>query len=496
MIHFKLKSIFIFFALSYISLIFVGCEGCSRYGVRDRAIQDGNDYSEPEIILSDQNEKEVNIDISSNTTSSNLSLQELFKKYSSAVFMIYTSDGENTWQGSGFFISQNGIGISNYHVFKGTNKGLEIIKLESGEELKVSEVIASSSDEDYIVFKVESFSSKNYFNIATALPEIGEEVFAIGNPKGLEHTLSKGIVSGYRGENNEVIQTTTEITNGSSGGPLLNMNGEVIGITTSGLGEANLNFAININNLPLENLIKKKSSELIGNNHKTSSLDFLPTSTTRQIIKHTYFTASYSEKDEQPEWVAYRITPKSLKSNVERTNDYREDPFVKTGSGSPEDYSGSGYDMGHLAPAETMSQNMTSMSESFYLSNISPQKASFNRGIWKTLEGKVRYWASLSDSLLVVTGPILNNPIDRIGENKITVPRAFYKTILRYKNGKVEGIAFLLLNESSHKSILSFATSIDRIEAITGIDFYYRIEDTIQNRIEKNNDIKKFALLK
>ena len=425
-----------------------------------------------------------------------LSLKDLFKKYNSAVFLITTSNGTNVYQGSGFFISPEGVGISNYHVFEGTNKGLEEIKLISGEKFKISKVIEANKEGDYIIFKIETISELNYFNIATALPEIGEEVFAIGNPKGLEHTLSKGIVSGYRGENNEVIQTTTEITNGSSGGPLLNMNGEVIGITTSGLGEANLNFAININNLPLENFIKKKSSELIGNNHKTSSLDFLPTSTTRQIIKHTYFTASYSEKDEQPEWVAYRITPKSIKSNVERTNDYREDPFVKTGSASPEDYSGSGYDMGHLAPAETMSQNMTSMSESFYLSNISPQKASFNRGIWKTLEGKVRYWASMSDSLFVVTGPILNNPIDRIGKNNVIVPRAFYKTLVAYRNGKARGIAFILPNEKSNKSIYSYAVSIDSVEVLTGIDFYYKLDKTIQDDLEAKKDLKRWISIK
>lgn len=82
------------------------------------------------------------------------------------------------------------------------------------------------------------------------MTNVGEDVFAIGNPKGLEHTLSKGIVSSYR-ENNTMIQTTTEITHGSSGGPLFNMQGEVIGITTSGVGEANLNFAMNIQILDL-----------------------------------------------------------------------------------------------------------------------------------------------------------------------------------------------------------------------------------------------------
>lgn len=238
--------------------------------------------------------------------------------------------------------------------------------------------------------------------------------------------------------------------------------------------------------------------KVIGNPENTLvGLLFLsPTSTTSQIIKHNYFIVSYSEKNEQAEWVAYKLTKTSFNDNVERTNDYREDPFVKTGSASLEDYSGSGYDMGHLAPAETMSQNFTSMSESFYLSNISPQKASFNRGIWKTLEGKVRYWASMSDSLFVVTGPILNNPIDRIGKNNVIVPRAFYKTLVGYRNGKARGIAFILPNEKSNKSIYSYAVSIDSVEVLTGIDFYYKLDTIIQDELEAKKDLKRWISIK
>ena len=186
-----------------------------------------------------------------------LSLQQLFKKYRSAVFMIYTSNGEEGKQGSGFFISDNGLGVSNYHVFEGTNKGLESIKLETGETFKISEVLELSKENDFIVFKVALNSSTNFFKIAPISSEIGDQVFAIENPKGLEHTLSTGIVSGYRGDMRGLIQTTAEITHGSSGEPLLNMAGEVIGITTSGLGEANLNFAININATHIRSLINE-----------------------------------------------------------------------------------------------------------------------------------------------------------------------------------------------------------------------------------------------
>lgn len=218
-----------------------------------------------------------------------------------------------------------------------------------------------------------------------------------------------------------------------------------------------------------------------------------PTSTTDQIIKHNYFVVSYSEKHEQPEWVAYKVSSSNYNKQISRTNDYREDPLIKTKSASPKDYRRSGYDMGHLAPAHAMGYNHTSMSESFYLSNISPQKASFNRGIWRSLEGKVEYWSSFKDSIYVVSGPILDHPIDQIGDNEIAVPRAFYKTLISFKDDEVKGIAFVIPNEKAQKTLYSYATSIDDIEKMTGIDFYYELDKVIQDKVEANIDIKKWV---
>lgn len=240
-----------------------------------------------------------------------------------------------------------------------------------------------------------------------------------------------------------------------------------------------------INEIKKDKLILKSNSPSI----------LYPTSTTGQIINHKYYSLSYSEEDEQSEWVAYKIISNKLQ-NITRTNDFREDPSIVTGSAELYDYKGSGYDRGHLAPAKIMSYNKTSMSESFYMSNVSPQVPGFNRGIWKKLEGKVRYWAEMNDSLYVVTGPILSRPIDIIGDNDVTVPRSFYKALLGFKNGKVKGIAFIMPNQKSTKSIYSFAVSIDEVEEITGIDFYYNLDSKIQNEVEANANIKLWVLRK
>lgn len=236
------------------SYLLDSCSGCSQSGIRSRAERNSNRASESKYSRNEP----VNMQPESNNqpTNSQLPLNKLFRKYQSAVFMVYTSDGEKGYQGSGFFVSSNGIAVSNYHVFEGTTKGLEVIKTYDGNELRVGEILAKSAEDDYIIFKVRITSTLRYNPIPVAKknPDIGEDVFAIGNPHGLEHTLSKGIISGFR-ENDKLIQTTTEITHGSSGGPLLNMKGEVVGITTSGLGEANINFAVNINHLPLNKFL-------------------------------------------------------------------------------------------------------------------------------------------------------------------------------------------------------------------------------------------------
>ena len=126
------------------------------------------------------------------------------------------------------------------------------------------------------------------------------------------------------------------------------------------------------------------------------------------------------------------------------------------------------------------------------MSNVSPQKPSFNRGVWKKLEEKVRNWILISDSLYVVTGPVLENPLGKIGENKVTVPRSYYKSIIRFNNNELFGIGFLLKNEKSNKELTTFRVSIDSIEKVTGLNFFYLLDAVTQNRIEQNTSYDYF----
>lgn len=232
-----------------------GCSGCSPSGRRShQKVISRTNYSSSTTDRQRNQNTETRKTVSADRRV--LPLNELYNKYKKSVFLVYTSDGSSGFQGSGFFVSKDGLAVSNYHVFEGTSQGLEIIETLDGKQFKIKNVVVKSKENDYIIFRVDigNYKIENPIPVVSQTPQIGQDVFAIGNPRGLESTLSKGIISAFR-ENNTLIQTSTEITHGSSGGPLLNMNGEVIGITTAGMGEANLNFAVNIKVLNLSEFL-------------------------------------------------------------------------------------------------------------------------------------------------------------------------------------------------------------------------------------------------
>ena len=224
--------------------------------------------------------------------------------------------------------------------------------------------------------------------------------------------------------------------------------------------------------------------------------EFFPTSTTGQIIKHTYYAMSYNEEHEQPEWVAYELTKESIrKPNVPRSGNFRPDPKVRKASASKTDYRGSGYDRGHLVPAGDMAFNEKAMSETFYLSNMSPQIRNFNSGVWRQLEESVRDWAWDNKHIYVITGPVLSKGIlDKIGPNKVSVPEEYYKVILDYTQPSLKGIAFLMPNEVSTLPMMDYALSIDEVEEITGIDFFPEIAIEEQAELESKYDVRSWRV--
>ena len=212
-----------------------------------------------------------------------------------------------------------------------------------------------------------------------------------------------------------------------------------------------------------------------------NSISLLPTNNFGYTVKHSYFTLSYSEDHEQAEWVAYTLSLSDLQKNTKRTDKFREDPKVETGSASLKDYKRSGYDRGHLCPSADRTFSYTANNETFFMSNMSPQAPQFNRGIWKKLEEQTRAYVKQKPTFLyVVTGPVLEKGLKEIGENGVDVPNKYYKILYNLN----EATAYLFKNEGSKLPLDSFIVSIDSIESITGIDFFQKLPKRKQKKFE------------
>ena len=212
-----------------------------------------------------------------------------------------------------------------------------------------------------------------------------------------------------------------------------------------------------------------------------------------ELRNFTHYALCYREAYEQAEWSAYELTADELVKNASRSNDFRQDDMISTQSATPADYKGSGYDRGHLTPAADMAFDELAMSETFYMSNMSPQAPQLNRGVWKHLEAQIRTWASRFGKVYVVSGPVLDKPASdyaAIGTNKVSVPEYYYKTVLAPSEDgmTVLAIGFIIPNQKCEDSFWSYAVPVDKVEQATGLDFYALLDDRIEDAAEASAD--------
>lgn len=204
------------------------------------------------------------------------------------------------------------------------------------------------------------------------------------------------------------------------------------------------------------------------------------------------FLLCYRESFENAEWTGYVITKETLVKAARRKNNFRPDPAVSTGSAGLADYAGSGYDRGHLVPAADMMWSEESASESFLMSNMSPQKPQLNRGMWKQLEAKIRACAQQFEAVFVITGPVLEKPTaeyQSIGKNGVAVPEFFYKAVLaKDSSGNFSAIGCILPNEKCKGTLSDYIVSVNEAERRTGIDFFSALDDSIEEEIESQTE--------
>lgn len=249
----------------------------------------------------------------------------------------------------------------------------------------------------------------------------------------------------------------------------------------------------------------KNSTKKVDNTDWGNDGKFTHSNKRGTTYHHKHYTLSYSEEDEQAEWVSYELTKSESYGDEERSDLFAEDPIITTGSAHPYEYRNSGYDKGHLAPSADMRFDEEAMNECFYMSNISPQHHAMNKGAWNDLEMQTRKWARYYGRVYVVCGPVLNYPNSKKKKlsyddkykgrttTNITIPDYFYKIIFDFsKKGKEKMLAFCIPNKEIEDSYLNYAVTVDSIETLTGIDFFMNLPTEIQTKYESKIDIKKW----
>lgn len=200
-------------------------------------------------------------------------------------------------------------------------------------------------------------------------------------------------------------------------------------------------------------------------------------------ICHTGYSVGYNASYLSPGWVAENLTRQNLDDkNAVRQNDFRPDPNINPRySATLKDYTRSGFDRGHMAPAEDFRKFPDQMSESFYLSNMIPQNPENNRGIWATVEKNTRYLANKYEQLLVVTGPIYSGGKTTGYAGRVPAPTHIYKVI--YSPKQNAGFAFILPNAPVDKSSLpKYTYTISQAEQMTGIKFFPKLDPVVKNQ--------------
>lgn len=215
-----------------------------------------------------------------------------------------------------------------------------------------------------------------------------------------------------------------------------------------------------------------------------------PKGTPEQILKRTGYVASYNKTTLLPNWVAWHLTAERTEGSAKRSGvDFAEDTEVPEPRATDWDYHNSGYDRGHMCPAADNKWSKKAMEESFLFTNMCPQNGNLNRGDWNEMEMACRKWAKKYGDLYIVCGPILYKGKHKtIGKNKVVVPEAFFKVVLRTGDDP-QAIGFIYKNTSGNRPKDSYVNTVDEVERITGIDFFPSLPDDVEKKVEAECDL-------
>ena len=211
-----------------------------------------------------------------------------------------------------------------------------------------------------------------------------------------------------------------------------------------------------------------------------------------KLLRRTAYTTSYNHETRCPNWVAWTLTRDHTYGSQQRSNErFEEDTDVKTPRATFQDFYSSRYDRGHMCPAGDNKWSREAMTETFLLTNICPQNHGLNKEDWNDLEIQCRTWARRYGELTIVCGPIFDDDSAQprtIGKNRVRVPDGFFKVVYCAEPSP-RTLAFVFRNNGQSQPWRRQLTTVDEVEALTGINFFPALPNAVENRIEAEADL-------
>ena len=218
------------------------------------------------------------------------------------------------------------------------------------------------------------------------------------------------------------------------------------------------------------------------------------------VVAHEGYVLELSLVDKVPLWVCEKVAAGQLGGDAVRRDRFQRDPLVPASvQAATADYTRTGYDRGHQAPAGNQTASQRLKDETFYLTNMAPQLPSLNRYIWRALETRAREWAAPDEPVYIITGGFFYDGNEdeaatadglvehyTIGPGGVSAPTHFYKIVLQRRGSQWRAIAFVLANGTyrSPYRLEDRIKSIDWIEQRVGFDFFSEMEDQQENALE------------
>lgn len=214
------------------------------------------------------------------------------------------------------------------------------------------------------------------------------------------------------------------------------------------------------------------------------------------FLQRIGYRVSYNRDTMQPNWVAWRLTGGHCSGNAGRDGkEFTEDESVPSPRADTYDYTGTGYDRGHMCPAADNKWSHDAMEQSFLMTNICPQNPELNRGDWNEIEQQCRVWAKQYGKIYIVCGPVfLRGKHRKIGKHSIPVPDAFFKVVLRM-SPEPRGIGFICRNTDGSHPKDFYVNSISEIERITGYKFFPNLKGNISRMVKSSRSLNDWRFV-